>query len=101
MEDWAEICRLHRSEGTVNGGMAARVRTEPSKRAAGTFRSPADDMHRATVYLPRATVRGLKQAAFDGDTSMSKIPTDLADRWLADNTKTLSVAMKKSPLVAR
>ena len=63
--------------------MAARVRTEPSKRAAEAFRSPADDMQRATVYLPRATVRGLKY-----DTSMSRILTDLADRWLADNTKT-------------
>ncbi len=68
--------------------MAARVRTEPSKRAAEAFRSPADDMQRATVYLPRATVRGLKQAALDGDTSMSKILTDLADRWLADKPKT-------------
>ncbi len=45
-------------------------------------------MQRATVYLPRSTVRGLKQAALDGDTSMSKILTDLADRWLADNAKT-------------
>lgn len=45
-------------------------------------------MQRATVYLPRATVRGLKQAALDQDTSMSKILTDLADRWLAQNAKT-------------
>ncbi|OBJ86134.1 hypothetical protein [Mycobacterium asiaticum] len=68
--------------------MAARVRTEPAKRAAEAFRSPADDMQRATVYLPRSTVRGLKQAALDGDTSMSKILTDLADQWLANKVKT-------------
>jgi len=68
--------------------MAARVKAEPAKRAAEAFRSPTDDMQRATVYLPRATVRGLKQAALDQDTSMSKILTDLADRWLAGNAKT-------------
>jgi hypothetical protein len=68
--------------------MAARVRSEPTKRAAEAFRSPTDDMQRATVYLPKATVRALKQAALDRDTSMSKILTDLADRWLTDNVKT-------------
>ena len=68
--------------------MAARVKTEPAKRAAEAFRSPTDDMQRATVYLPRATVRGLKQAALDQDTSMSKILTDLANQWLAQNVKT-------------
>lgn len=65
--------------------MAARVKTEPARRAAEAFRSPADDMQRATVYLPRATVRALKQAALDRDTSMSKILTDLAGEWLAAN----------------
>lgn len=65
--------------------MAARVKTEPSRRAAEAFRSPADDMQRATVYLPRATVRALKQAALDRDTSMSKILTELADQWLSSN----------------
>jgi len=45
-------------------------------------------MQRVTVYLPRATVRGLKQAALDRDTSMSKILTSLADLWLAENVKT-------------
>lgn len=68
--------------------MAARVQAEPAKRAAEAFRSPADDMQRATVYLPKATVRALKQAALDRDTSMSKILTDLAAGWLADNTRT-------------
>jgi hypothetical protein len=65
--------------------MAARVKTEPGRRAAEAFRSPADDMQRATVYLPRATVRRLKQAALDGDTSMSKILTELAEQWLSSN----------------
>lgn len=65
--------------------MAARVKTEPSRRAAEAFRSPADDMQRATVYLPRATVRALKQAALDRDTSMSKILTELAEQWLSSN----------------
>ena len=65
--------------------MAARVKTEPGRRAAEAFRSPADDMQRATVYLPRTTVRALKQAALDGDTSMSKILTELADQWLSSN----------------
>lgn len=69
--------------------MAARVRTDaPAKRAAEAFRSPTDDMQRATVYLPKATVKALKQAALDHDTSMSKILTRLADQWLADNAKT-------------
>jgi hypothetical protein len=45
-------------------------------------------MQRATVYLPRTTVRRLKQAALDQETSMSKILTDLADQWLAKNTRT-------------
>ncbi|WP_061005268.1 MULTISPECIES: hypothetical protein [Mycobacteriaceae] len=68
--------------------MAARVKAEPAKRAAEAFRSPTDDMQRATVYLPRTTVRRLKQAALDQETSMSKILTDLADQWLAKNTRT-------------
>ena len=72
----------------LSSRMAARVTTEPAKRAAEAFRSPADDMQRVTVYLPRATVRGLKQAALDRDTSMSKILTTLADLWLAENVKT-------------
>ena len=65
--------------------MAARVKTQPSRRAAEAFRSPADDMQRATVYLPRATVRALKQAALDRETSMSKILTELAEQWLSSN----------------
>jgi len=68
--------------------MAARVKAEPAKRAAEAFRYPTDDMQRATVYLPRTTVRRLKQAALDQETSMSKILTDLADQWLAKNTRT-------------
>ena len=68
--------------------MAARVKAEPAKRAAEAFRSPTDDMQRATDYLPRTTVRRLKQAALDQETSMSKILTDLADQWLAKNTRT-------------
>ena len=65
--------------------MAARVKTEPGRRAAEAFRSPADDMQRATVYLLRATVRALKQAALDRETSMSKILTELAEQWLSSN----------------
>lgn len=72
----------------LSSKMAARVKTEPAKRAAEAFRSPTDDMQRATVYLPRSTVRGLKQAALDQDTSMSRILTDLAEQWLAQNVKT-------------
>ncbi|GAB4908100.1 hypothetical protein MAHJHV65_45990 [Mycobacterium avium subsp. hominissuis] len=72
----------------LSSKMAARVKTEPAKRAAEAFRSPADDMQRATVYLPRATVRALKQAALDRDTSMSKILTDLASKWLTENVRT-------------
>ena len=72
----------------LSSKMAARVKTEPAKRAAEAFRSPADDMQRATVYLPRATVRALKQAALDRDTSMSKILTDLAGQWLTENVRT-------------
>ncbi|OBI41418.1 hypothetical protein A5707_07595 [Mycobacterium kyorinense] len=72
----------------LSSKMAARVKTEPAKRAAEAFRSPADDMQRATVYLPRATVRALKQAALDRDTSMSKILTDLASKWLTENVTT-------------
>ncbi|MDV3301888.1 hypothetical protein [Mycobacterium avium] len=72
----------------LSSKMSARLKTEPAKRATEAFRSPADDMQRATVYLPRATVRRLKQAALDQDTSMSKILTDLADQWLESNVKT-------------
>ncbi|OBI31363.1 hypothetical protein [Mycolicibacter sinensis] len=72
----------------LSSKMAARVKTEPAKRAAEAFRSPADDMQRATVYLPRATVRALKQAALDRDTSMSRILTDLASKWLTENVTT-------------
>ena len=72
----------------LSSKMARRVDSGSAKRAANAFRSPADEMQRATVYLPRATVRGLKQAALDGDTSMSKILTELADHWLAANAKT-------------
>lgn len=62
--------------------MAPRVKDKPTQRAAEAFRSPADEMQRATVYLPKAVVRGLKQRALDTDTSMSKILTDLATQWL-------------------
>ncbi len=72
----------------LSAKMARRVDSGPAKRAAKVFRSPADEMQRATVYLPRSTVRGLKQAALDSDTSMSKILTELADQWLAANAKT-------------
>jgi len=65
--------------------MAARVKTGSTVRAAEAFRSTSDDMQRATVYLPRATVRALKQAALDRDTSMSRILTELADQWLNTN----------------
>lgn len=71
----------------LSSKMARRVESEPGKRAAKAFRSPADDMQRATVYLPRATVKALKQAALDTDTSMSKILTELAEQWLTANAK--------------
>ncbi len=62
--------------------MAPRVTTAPAKRAAEAFHSPADDMQRVTVYMPKATVRALKQQALDTDTSMSRILTDLARKML-------------------
>lgn len=72
----------------LSSKMASRMKAQPAKRASEAFRSPTEDMQRATVYLPRATVRGLKQAALDRDTSMSRILTELADQWLASNIKT-------------
>ncbi len=63
--------------------MAPRVKAAPAKRAAEAFRSPSDDMQRVTVYMPKATVRALKQRALDTDTSMSRILTDLADKMLS------------------
>lgn len=72
----------------LSSKMAVRVKAEPAKRATEAFRSPSDDMQRATVYLPRSTVRALKQAALDRNTSMSKILTELAGQWLAGNVKT-------------
>jgi hypothetical protein len=62
--------------------MAPRVTTAPAKRAAEAFHSPADDMQRVTVYMPKAVVRALKQQALDTDTSMSRILTDLARKML-------------------
>lgn len=62
--------------------MAPRVTTAPAKRAAEAFRSPADDMQRVTVYMPKVVVRALKQQALDTDTSMSRILTDLARKML-------------------
>ncbi len=62
--------------------MAPRVTTAPAKRAAEAFHSPADDMQRVTVYMPKAVVRALKQQALDTDTSMSRILTDLARQML-------------------
>ncbi len=73
----------------LSSKMAARVQREPVKPVAAAFRSPADDMQ-ACHCVPAgvATVRALKQAALDRDTSMSKILTDLASQWLADNVRT-------------
>ena len=62
--------------------MAPRVTTAPAKRAAEAFHSPADDMQRVTLYMPKAVVRALKQQALDTDTSMSRILTDLARKML-------------------
>jgi hypothetical protein len=62
--------------------MAPRVTNTPAKPVADVFRSPSDEMQRVTVYLPRSTVRALKQAGLDRDTSMSKILTELAEQWL-------------------
>jgi len=62
--------------------MAPRVTTAPAKRAAEAFHSPADDMQRVTLYMPKAVVRALKQQALDTDTSMSRILTDLARQML-------------------
>ena len=62
--------------------MGPRVASTPAKRAAEAFRSPSDDMRRVTVYLPKSVVHDLKQRALDTDTSMSKILTTLAVKWL-------------------
>jgi hypothetical protein len=70
----------------MSDDLAARMKPRvqaPAKRAAQAFRSPSDEMQRVTLYMPRATVRALKQAALDQDTSVSRILTDLADKWLA------------------
>ncbi len=66
----------------LSARMARRVTNGPATPAANAFRSPGDHMQRVTVYMPRATVRALKRAGLDQDTSMSKILTTLADQWL-------------------
>ena len=73
----------------LSARMASRVKTNATP-VSDVFRSSSDDMQRATVYLPRTTVRALKQAALDTDTSMSKILTHLAEHWLTErnNAKT-------------
>jgi hypothetical protein len=63
--------------------MAARVKSEPTRRAAEVFRSPADDMQRVTLYMPRETLRRAKHEALEGDTSVSKVVTGLLNEWLA------------------
>ncbi len=68
----------------TSSAAAARVGKERAEHAAGDIHSTSEDMQRATVYLPKATVKALKQAALDRNTSMSKILTELADRWLAE-----------------
>lgn len=61
--------------------MARRV--QPAARpAAEAFHPPSREMTRVTVYLPKDLVRGLKLAALDGGTSMSKILTAEAAKWL-------------------
>ena len=75
----------------MSDDLAAKMRSrmQPTSRpAAEVFASPSDSMQRATVYLPKATVRGLKQFALDRDTSMSRILTELAEGWLAEQRKT-------------
>lgn len=62
--------------------MKPRVQSRPAKRAAEAFRSPADEMQRVTLYMPRTIVRALKQAGLDQDTSVSRILTELAADWL-------------------
>jgi hypothetical protein len=66
--------------------MAARVKSEPTRRAAEVFRSPADDMQRATLYLPRETLLSAKHAAISLDTSVSKVVTRLLNEWLATHS---------------
>jgi 3-oxoacyl-(acyl-carrier-protein) synthase len=66
----------------IAGRMKPRVQA-PTNRAAQVLRSPSDEMQRVTLYMPRATVRALKQAGLDQDTSVSRILTGLADKWLA------------------
>ena len=66
----------------LSSRMAPRVKAEPSKKAAEAFRSPADDMQRVTVYMPKSVVRALKQRALDTDTSVSRILTGLAEQML-------------------
>jgi hypothetical protein len=67
--------------------MKPRVQSQPGKRAAQAFRSPSDEMQRVTLYMPRATVRALKQAGLDQGTSVSRILTELADAWLLATTQ--------------
>ncbi len=71
----------------LSARMSARVNTGPSTPVRDTFRAPADDMQRATVYLPRDLVKALKQAALDDNTSMSKILTEQATQWLTQRRK--------------
>jgi hypothetical protein len=69
----------------MSDDLAARMKPrvqEPAKRAAQAFRSPSDQMQRVTLYMPRATIRALKQAGLDQETSVSRILTELADKWL-------------------
>lgn len=66
----------------LSARMSARVNTAPSTPVRDTFRTPAHDMQRTTVYLPRDLVKALKQAALDEHTSMSKILTQQATQWL-------------------
>ncbi len=66
----------------LSAKMSRRVQAAPTKRAAEVFRAPTRDMQRVTVYLPKDTVRALKQAALDDGTSVSRILTERAEKWL-------------------
>lgn len=49
--------------------------------------NPAGESQKLTLYMPREVVKDLKRAAIDDDTSVSRILSELAQRWLAQRAK--------------
>lgn len=70
------------SDDNLAARMAARVQPGKAKPVSEAFRSPSEDTHRTTVYLPVSVHKGLKRAALDEDTTVSAILTELADQYL-------------------